>query len=213
MKHLLKVLLLLATTSAFAADPTVTVPMTFTLGGNLLPTATGLTTGQLVNVQTGTAYTIAPTDAGKLVHVCNAGAIAISYPSTLGAGFSIDVQNAPNPVTACAGTGTATITPTSGTINGAATLPIPYNSGCTLSLVAGTDIKVSACTALGVSGGVAPGVSSYIIANLPVCNAGFMGATTFVTNGQTAPLYLGPVSVTGATVAPVFCNGVAWVYR
>jgi hypothetical protein len=50
------------------------------------------------------------------------------------------------------------------------------------------------------------------IAALPTCNAALEGARGTVTNGQTTPTFLGAVSTTGAVVAPVFCNGAAWVY-
>ena len=51
------------------------------------------------------------------------------------------------------------------------------------------------------------------IATLPTCNSGLKGYTTFVTNAQTTPPYLGAVSTTGAVTAPVFCNGSGWVYH
>jgi hypothetical protein len=54
---------------------------------------------------------------------------------------------------------------------------------------------------------------SYTIAGLPTCNAGAQGLEAYVTNGQTSPTYLGAVSTTGSTVAPVFCNGTGWVYH
>lgn len=51
-----------------------------------------------------------------------------------------------------------------------------------------------------------------VIASLPTCNSTSQGARYYVTNGQTTPTFLGTVSTTGAVVAPVFCNGSAWVY-
>ena len=53
----------------------------------------------------------------------------------------------------------------------------------------------------------------YLISALPACNSGLTGANAYVTNGQTSPPYLGAVSATGSTVAPVFCNGSGWVYH
>jgi hypothetical protein len=50
------------------------------------------------------------------------------------------------------------------------------------------------------------------IAALPTCNAAAQGLRGTVTNGQTTPTFLGTVSTTGAVVAPVFCNGTAWLY-
>ena len=55
--------------------------------------------------------------------------------------------------------------------------------------------------------------SGYTIATLPTCNATTKGATAYITNGQTSPGYLGAVSTTGTTIAPVFCNGSGWVYH
>jgi hypothetical protein len=61
-------------------------------------------------------------------------------------------------------------------------------------------------------GGANPGGLWYTIATLPTCNAAIEGTQTFVTNGQTTPPFMGPVSTTGAVIAPVFCNGASWVY-
>lgn len=51
---------------------------------------------------------------------------------------------------------------------------------------------------------------SYTIATLPA--APLTGTSAYVTNGQTSPTFLGAVSTTGTTVAPVFYNGTGWVY-
>lgn len=76
-----------------------------------------------VNAQTGASYTIANTDRNKLITLSNAGAIAVTLPTTLGASFTTVVQNI--------GTGTATLTPSSGTINGAASIALTGGSGST----------------------------------------------------------------------------------
>lgn len=49
-----------------------------------------------------------------------------------------------------------------------------------------------------------------LIANLPA--AGVAGRRDCVTNGAAVPVFLGTVSSTGSTVAPVFDNGASWVY-
>ena len=54
--------------------------------------------------------------------------------------------------------------------------------------------------------------SAFVIGSLPTCNSGSVGVRTYVTNGQSSPSFLGTVSTTGSVVAPVFCNGTAWVY-
>lgn len=73
---------------------------------------------ELVNAQTGTSYAIVAGDRGKLVKQSNAAAIAdtLAQAGTTGfeAGWFVDVK--------CEGAGAVTITPTSSTINGAATL-------------------------------------------------------------------------------------------
>ena len=51
-----------------------------------------------------------------------------------------------------------------------------------------------------------------LISALPACGAGNFGLRAHVTNGQSSPPFLGTVSTTGSVVAPVFCNGSAWVY-
>ncbi len=53
---------------------------------------------------------------------------------------------------------------------------------------------------------------AFTVATLPRCDATHLGAHATVTDGQTGPVYLEPVRATGSTVAPVFCNGSAWVY-
>lgn len=50
------------------------------------------------------------------------------------------------------------------------------------------------------------------IAALPTCNAAATGLRGIVTNGQTTPTFLLAVTTTGAVVAPVVCNGTAWIY-
>jgi len=52
----------------------------------------------------------------------------------------------------------------------------------------------------------------FTIANLPSCGGSTKGARLYVTNAQTTPTFLGTVSTTGSVVAPVFCNGSAWIY-
>jgi hypothetical protein len=57
-------------------------------------------------------------------------------------------------------------------------------------------------------------VPGYTIATLPTCSpGGRQGMNAYVSNGQATPPYLGVVSTTGAVVAPVFCNGTAWIYH
>ncbi len=48
---------------------------------------------------------------------------------------------------------------------------------------------------------------------LPSCATAQRGMFAYVTNGQASPPYLGAATTTGTVVAPVFCNGVNWVYH
>lgn len=85
---------------------------------------TGLINGgvETVNAQVGTTYTVLVTDVGKLITISNAAAVAVSQPV---AGFTsgqwYDIQNK--------GVGDATITPTSGTINGTSTFVLHTGQG------------------------------------------------------------------------------------
>ncbi len=124
-------------------------------GGSVTSVATGAcltggpitTTGTLagtysVNPQTGTSYVINASDGCKLVTFSNGSSIAVTLPQatgSFGAGYSFDVQNK--------GVGTATITPTTSTINGSASLAVAQNRGCTV-VSDGVNYQVSACTAL-----------------------------------------------------------------
>lgn len=117
------------------------------LGGNLAFLGSVLQTSQKINPQTGTSYAFLSTDAGKLVTFSNSSATAVtlSQAGTTGftSGYSIDVENL--------GAGTVTISPTTSTVNGASTLSVAQNTGCTVTSD-GTNYQVSACTALGNSG-------------------------------------------------------------
>lgn len=92
-----------------------------------------LPSGPKVNAQTGTSYTFLDSDTGKLVTFSNASAVAATLPVATAAGFgvyptgnwSVSVENK--------GAGSVTITPTTSTIDGSATLVIPQNQGCTIT--------------------------------------------------------------------------------
>lgn len=110
-------------------------------------TSTGTISGTYaINAQTGTSYTILSGDACKLVTFSNGSSIAVTLPQATGsfaAGYSFDVENK--------GAGLVTITPTTSTINGASTLTVAQNTGCSITSD-GTNYQVSGCTALITSG-------------------------------------------------------------
>src|SRR5258708_6281667 len=86
--------------------------------------ATGAAIGG-VNSQTGTSYTIQSADANKLVTINNAAAVAVTLPAATTAGFvsPFALWSENN------GAGTVTITPTTSTIDGAASLALTHNQG------------------------------------------------------------------------------------
>lgn len=106
--------------------------------------------GSAVNAQTGTSYTVLATDFRKLVTHTNAAAIAVTLPqasATFPAGWFYLVQNR--------GAGAVTITPTTSTIDGAATLVLNQNEGAVI-VSDGTNyftMRGKATGAAGVIGG------------------------------------------------------------
>ena len=85
------------------------------IGGPITTTGT-ISVTTAVNAQTGTTYTMLSSDSAGIVTLSNGSAIAVTLPTptgSFGAGFS---------TTFCdLGAGTATLTPTAATINGAST--------------------------------------------------------------------------------------------
>lgn len=112
-----------------------------------------------INAQNGTAYSVLVGDYGHLVTFNNASPIAVSLPAaTTSAGF-----NPFNFYAKTIGAGTATLTPVSGTINGAASLAIP--TGNSYFIIAdGTNWQVIAFPAGGggtVNAGLSGSVAYY----------------------------------------------------
>jgi hypothetical protein len=87
-------------------------------------TASASAPDELVNAQTGTTYTYVTGDKSKLVTHTNGSAIAGTLPQagvSFPAGWWVDVQNR--------GAGTLTITPTTSTVDGAASLALTTGQG------------------------------------------------------------------------------------
>lgn len=86
------------------------------------------TSSRVTNAQTGTSYTIQTTDRSKLLTLSNASAVSVTLPqansSTFPDGWYVEVKNK--------GAGTATITPTTSTIDGLTTLTLPTGYGATI---------------------------------------------------------------------------------
>lgn len=94
---------------------------------------------------TGTSGTLTSADCGKIVQTTNAAAVALTIDSAATAGLTQGCAFTINTV----GTGTATLTPTTSTINGAASFAIPTGKGCYIRSD-GTNYLVdySACNAI-----------------------------------------------------------------
>jgi hypothetical protein len=109
--------------------------------------ASGMATSNpLPRSATGTTDTVLATDAGRIVNYGNASDVAVTLPAATATGFTAGFGFSANN----AGTsGTVTITPTTSTINGAATLDIPAGKGCYI-YTSGTNYNLdqSTCTAL-----------------------------------------------------------------
>lgn len=113
MKKLILLASVFAPALAFAQCPATSLNISRTISG--------------VNYQTGTSYTIAATDANKFVSVSNASGVALTLPNGWQANFACQVFEIQNN-----GIGAATVTCTSCTINGSATLTLAANQGVTL---------------------------------------------------------------------------------
>lgn len=114
-----------------------------------------------VNAQVGTSYTVVATDEAKLLTFSNAAAIAVTLPQATTAGFTVGaVFHVFN-----IGAGTATITPTTSTINGVATLVLTTGQGADI-YSDGTNYSIQKGAGSGGGGGVSlsPAASQTILA-------------------------------------------------
>jgi hypothetical protein len=80
-----------------------------------------------VNTQAGASYTVLAADLGKVLNFTNGGAVAVTVPQATGvfannASFVVDAN----------GGGTVTLTPTTSTINGGATLAVAAGKSATV---------------------------------------------------------------------------------
>jgi hypothetical protein len=120
----------------YAAGAVSNVATDACLSGGPITTTGTLSANVAVNSQVGTSYSFVPSDKCKLVNLNNANPVTVTLPAAtgaFGAGWYVLVQNI--------GVGNATITPTSGTIDGAASFLLP--SGWGIRIVSdGTNYQV-----------------------------------------------------------------------
>lgn len=120
-----------------------------------------------VNAQTGTSYTVTFNDIYKLTTFSNSSAVAVTLPQAIGnfgAGVWLDFKND--------GVGLVTITPTTSTIDGAATLILPKGWG--LRVVSdGTNYRIV---------GMNPTIGRVLLNTVTVSNAAEIADTTSLTS-------------------------------
>src|SRR6516165_531270 len=149
-------------------------------------TATGtIFAAEVPNLRAGTTYTIANADCGTLNNFSNAAAIAVTLPQAgSGGNFAVGWYN-----DVCSiGAGTATITPTTSTIGGVATLVLTTNK-CARIVSDGTNYQV---VTYGGGGSGTPGGAN---TNVQFNNSGAFGGDagfTYTTLGQ--------VTIAGGTI-------------
>jgi hypothetical protein len=160
---LVSLLLVFLPQSSFAADPCITHAHVVVAADN---PANEISAGEWndchvepggVNAQTGTTYTVQSSDHKKLVTFTNGSAIAVTLPqagasSVFQSKWYADFQNR--------GAGTVTITPTTSTIDGAASLSLTTGQGVTI-FSNGTNYF----TQRGMTGGGGGGTGDALVAN------------------------------------------------
>jgi fibronectin-binding autotransporter adhesin len=135
-----------------------------------------------VNPQIGTTYTYATTDYGVMVTFTNASPVAVSLPAATTTGFTPWNAYAVN-----LGAGAVTITPVSGTINGASSYTVSSNNGVFIvsdgsnyQVFAGSAASAAATITVGtsvISGGTSNGVfynNGGVFGNLATANSGVL---------------------------------------
>jgi hypothetical protein len=162
-----------------------------------------------INAQTGASYTIASTDDGKLVTTSNASAIAVTLPQATGsfaAGFVFGITNI--------GAGTATITPTTSTINGAATLVLTTKQGLTV-ISDGTNWQIANPGIAAASSGLTVGsttITSGTNGDIEFNNSGVLGELATTGSGNvvraTSPTLVTPALGTPSALVGTNVTGV-----
>lgn len=178
--------------------------------GNSTPILVNCTPGVSPNSQTGTSYTYLTTDRGKVVWQNNGSATAYTLPQAGSAGFAGNWYSGLFNV----GAGLVTITPTTSTINGAATAIVPQNwfavlhsdntnyrspilptigafPNCTYTITFTSATGAFACgfnpTTPGAIGGTTPGAATFttLTANTSLVVGGGTAVTKIITGTNT----------------------------
>lgn len=110
-------------TASVVSQTTVNTTMTTTTAATTAIISTPLAAG-VVNNQTGTTYTVQDSDYGGLVTFANAAGVAVTLNLTPRQYWTGAIENL--------GPGLVTLTPTTGTVNGMASLMLAANSGLLL---------------------------------------------------------------------------------
>ncbi|MBU6163192.1 MAG: hypothetical protein KGO50_18930, partial [Myxococcales bacterium] len=159
-------------------------------GGSITVSGT-LTSVEAVNAQTGTSYTILSTDHTRLVTLSNTSSVAVTLPQatgSFGAGFYFDIANI--------NVGVVTITPTTSTINGAASLTL--NRFLSVRIVSdGTNWQALHGSSLRTQTTTVASASTADIGATPSQRISITGTTTITSFGTVAN-QLRFVSFTGA---------------
>lgn len=130
-----------------------------------------------VNAQTGTSYTMDATDECKLTTFSNAAAIAVTLPQATTSGFTSGAYF----LVSVLGAGTTTITPTTSTINGGATLALVQGQGAWIHSN-GTNYSAWVSAAPSGSGTVTSITFSSPLSGGTVTSTGTVGCPTCTTS-------------------------------
>jgi hypothetical protein len=155
-------------------------------GGSPITTTGTIFAAEVPNLRAGTTYTIANADCGTLNNFSNAAAIAVTLPQ---AGSGGNFANGWYNDVCSIGAGTATITPTTSTIGGVATLVLTTGK-CARIVSDGTNYQV--VTYGGGGGGGTPGGAP--------TNVQFNSAGSFGGDAGFTYTTLGQVTIAGGTI-------------
>ena len=204
MLRLLTFILCIVSTVAFAQKPKATLqsevnamfPDQFT--GAIAPSVARSVFGDFinswqqytgVNAQVGASYTIQASDYGQLITFNNSSPIAVTIPAANGtfSTFNTLVSNV--------GTGTVTITPAGGTINGGANYTLSNGQGAWI-ISDGTNYQIWINSTLSLPAGISQNVLHTVTSNYPIA-ASDCGKTIQAGTGTTGYFTVTLPSISG----------------